>query len=106
MSKIEPCSEFGASLGFTKDKFAGYLWQQGNRIIIPVILSLQPGEGNFSRLIETIEAKGYKLAIANPFLTMQRVLKKKGFVPHWEKDEIYGSNMKAEVWERDVVTTR
>jgi hypothetical protein len=96
---IELDSPPARRLGFTSDLFAGYLWREGDRIMISLITSLQPGQGNFSRLMAAIESEGYRVAVPTPSGRMAALLEHRGFVPHWEQfivdDEIFDA---VEVW--------
>ena len=96
-TQIQPDSDFGKSIGFTKDKFSGYLWHEGDRLLIDVIVSKYPRMGNFSRLIQAIEDRGLRVAVSNPLMSMQLILMAKGFIPHLE-ESFFGS--KVEVWEK------
>jgi len=90
-------SEFGAKIGFTSDKFSGYLWRQGDRIIISLIESRIEGRGDLSRLFEAIERAGYRVAVPTPSARMQGILEHKGFAPHLERDPVMGV---VEIWEK------
>ena len=81
-SIINPDDPFARELEFTSDRFFGYLGRFGDDIItIPVIRSLQPGQGNFSRLLQAIEDKGFTIHVATPSPLMEQILLRKGFVP-------------------------
>ncbi len=77
--KIDPDSRAGSALGFTSDKFDGWLWKTGDQITISFIESIQPGKGNLSRLFDSIEAAGFKVAVPTPMRDMREILKHKGF---------------------------
>jgi len=66
-------------IGFTSDKFDGYLWRRDNHITISAILSRQPGQGNLSRLFDAILAKGLDVKVPNPLPRMEQIGKNKGF---------------------------
>lgn len=87
---IELDTDFARELGFTSDLFGGYLWKDGDRILISVIFSKSPGLGNLSTLFDAIEAKGFRVAVPTPFPHMQRILQRKGFAPAVEPDEHFG----------------
>lgn len=95
---IELGSDLANEIGFTADKFAGYLWLDNNRMFISFIVSLQPGRGNLSALFDCIEEKGYRVAVPNPLGRMTDILRRKGFVCHFEADEVMGEV--SEVWEK------
>lgn len=67
-------------IGFTSDKFDGYLWKGDHHITISVITSRHPGQGNLSRLFDAIQAKGLGIRVPNPFPRMEAICKKKGFI--------------------------
>ncbi len=66
-------------LGFTSDKFGGYLWKSGKYIVISFIISLQEGQGNLSNLFKTIESKGFGIKVPTPFDRMKAIIIEKGF---------------------------
>jgi len=84
-------------IGFTGDKFDGYLWKDGKRIIISFIESKQQGEGHLSQLFNNIEKAGFVVAVPTPLGKMQSILKYKGFKPHNEVDSMGDY---CEVWEK------
>lgn len=85
------------SLGFTSDKFDGWLWQKNHTIIISFIISKQEGKGNFTNLLNTIKQKGFNIQVPTPSNRMLSILKKRGFKLKRE----YDPNFKAmvELWE-------
>ena len=90
-------SDFGQQIGFTSDKFFGYLWKQGARIIISLIESRVEGRGDLSRLFDAIEAAGYRVAVPTPLGRMEGILRHKGFAPHLESGPEMGV---VEIWEK------
>jgi len=66
--------------GFVDSKFFGYLWKNGNVITISFIESLKPGQGNFRRLLDAIEADGYSIQVPTPSGRMREILRKRGFI--------------------------
>ena len=66
-------------LGFTSDKFDGYLWKSGNYVVISFIISLQEGQGHLSNLFKTIESKGFGIKVPTPFARMKAIIMEKGF---------------------------
>ncbi len=83
---IELGSPFAAKLGFTRDKFTGYLWKRGEMILISLITSNQPNKGHFSGLLNTIWSEGFDVGVPTPLGKMQSVLEKKGFQPYRDED--------------------
>jgi hypothetical protein len=71
--------DFAKRIGFTSDKFKGYLWLIDDSIYISIIMSLKPGEGNLSKLFNNIWCEGYKIKVPTPFKNMRSILEKKGF---------------------------
>src|SRR5688572_27352688 len=87
-------SERGQRLGFTSDRFDGWLWEDGERIWISFIESKQQGKGHLSELFHAIEAAGFYVAVPTPFPRMEAILRREGFEPHHEL--IQGDDV--EVW--------
>lgn len=93
---IEAGSDYGNTLGFTSDKFEGYLWQREEQsIYISLIMSLRPNEGNFSTLVRGLNSKGLRVKVPVPFPRMKIILEHLGFEQTYEQDEIHGD---IEVW--------
>lgn len=65
-------SEFGKLVGFTSDKFSrdSYLWREKERVMISLIISNHPGQGNLSALFNAIEGLGLRVAVPTPFAHM------------------------------------
>lgn len=99
---ITPDSEKGRALGFTSERFDGWLWEDSQRMWISFIESLQQGKGHLSELFRAIEAAGYAIAVPTPFPRMEAILRRKGFEPHIEESELGDP---VEVWIRPVVDT-
>ena len=76
---IELDSKLAKELGFTSDKFSGWLWKENQFIVISFIESLHQGEGNLSKLFKKITSKGYGIKVPTPFPKMNAILIKKGF---------------------------
>ena len=95
--QIEPDSSVGKALGFTSDKFDGWLWKTGDRVMISMIVSLQEGKGNLRALFDAIEAQGLKVAVPTPFARMKAICKLRGYTMHIEHDHAMEP---CEVWQR------
>lgn len=94
---IHPDSELGKAISFTSDKFLGYLWLKDQQITISAILSKSPRQGNFTKLIETIELLGFEIEIPNTSPVMASYLAKRNFIPHKQ----WNSQLEEiEVWRR------
>ena len=76
--------------GFTAEHFEGWLWQFDDAVMISFIVSKQPGQGHFRRLVETILAHGYSVKVPTPFADMRWMLEKNGFVHTQEHDKLMG----------------
>lgn len=76
---INPDSTKGKKLGFTSDKFDGYLWEEGRIIYVSLIISLDEHKGNFRLLLNTLCEKYDKVLVPIPFPRMQKILLKYGF---------------------------
>lgn len=83
------------TLGFTSEKFEGWLWKKADSIYISFIESKQPGRGHFSQLLKAILDSGHSVKVPTPFAKMQQILVKKGFTKTIEQDEEMGA---VEVW--------
>lgn len=88
---IDLNTPFAKKLGFTSDKFGGYMWRVNNEIYIPLIVSLQEGKGNFRELLWNIHKKGFTIKVVEPSNRMRRIVKRLGFQPTIEDQD-------AEVW--------
>jgi len=100
---VEPGDPFGIEIGFTTDRFSGYLSRVGDVVWISAIFSLQPGKGNFSRLVNECLRRGYMVKIPNPFPHMQRIAAHLRFMQTYEDDSYYGLS---EVWVKDAKKRR
>lgn len=92
--------DFAKQIGFTSDKFIGYLWRDNERIIISAIMAINPRQGHFTELINAIENLKFKVTVPNPSWQMKVYLAKRNFVPRRELDRTLE---KIEVWERSPV---
>ena len=100
--KIGINSEFGKEIGFTDDKFSGWLWKKGNYIYVSFIESKQEGKGNLSKLFNSIQAKGFGIKVPTPFSRMESIIKRKSFVKTHEMFEAVGEM--ADVWVKESLT--
>ena len=96
---IELDSDFAKGLGFTSDKFEGYLWGYPSEIYISFIESRQQGQGNLSKLFDEIWKRGLRIKVPTPFARMEAILKHKGFKQTWEYSETFMED--CEVWIKD-----
>lgn len=99
MSIIEPDTTFAKELGFTSDRFEGWLGKKDGYIYISFIISLQSGKGHLSELFQNIQKKGYGIKVPTPFAHMRAIIKKKGFHKTVEPfAPEHGINDPCEVW--------
>ncbi len=99
MKKKDGMIAFGSKeaeeLGFTPDKFDGYLWKQDDAIIISLIVS--KAKGNFKELVDKIRSFGLAVKIPTPLGRMQNIVKKNGY-RHTIEDSEMGA---VEIWVLD-----
>lgn len=91
---IELDSDRGKQLGFTTDRFDGYLWKVGDSVYVSFIMSRQ--RGNFRSLVNTILSHGWTVKIPTPLGEMNRIVKKNGYVHSLEDFAEVGE--KCDVW--------
>lgn len=91
-------SDAGRELGFTSDRFDGWLWKHGGVVVVSFIVSKEPGKGHFSQLLDAIWATGNKAQVPTPLGRMVAILQGKGFKAKTEWDENYQDYV--ELWER------
>jgi len=81
IGKIDLDSPVGKELGFTSDKFDGWLWftpdKQG--IYISFIVSKQPGQGNLLELLKAILESGRRILVPTPSGRMRNILRRQKF---------------------------
>jgi len=95
--RIELDSPFAKEIGFTSDKFDGYLWKNGKFMSISFIISKEEGKGNLTRLFKNINKQGYKIEVPTPFPNMELILKCHGFKKTIVSDPLVGE---VEVWKQ------
>lgn len=77
---IEPSSERGKELGFTSDLYDGYLWEESpDSIIVSLIVSKKPHQGNVRRLLDTLESIYPKVRVPTPSARMRHILERRGY---------------------------
>lgn len=87
-------SDRAQSLGFTSDKFDGYLWKIQDAILISFIVSKQ--RGNFRQLVQRIHQLGLTVKVPTPLGRMQEILLKNGYQHTQEFDANSGEYV--DVW--------
>jgi len=60
-------------IGFTSDKFGGYLFVKDSFVYISAIISKQQRQGNFKRLVNAILDAGYGVKVPNAFPLMTKI---------------------------------
>ena len=100
---IELDSPFAKKLGFTSDKFDGWLWKKGEYIYISFIISKKWKKGNFKRLLRRIEELGFGIKIPTPLGVMQYIVRKYGFKKTTENFDVDGELLheEVEVWVKE-----
>ena len=86
-------------LGFTEDKFDGWLGKKDGYIYISFIISKAQGKGNLTKLFNNILSLGYGIKVPTPFERMKQICVKKGFRKSIEDDRYLGP---VEVWVKEV----
>ncbi len=81
-------------LGFTSDKYGGYLWKIGDVIMVSFIVSRQ--RGNFKELVRRIHALGLTVKVPTPLGRMQYIVAKNGYKHTIEHDDEMNDDV--EVW--------
>lgn len=99
---IELDTDRGKQLGFTSDKFDGWLWLKEDYVCISFIVSLQPNRGNLSKLFNIIQQLGYGIKVPTPFARMKAILISHGFTQTIEDDPNLGP---VEVWKKESAKT-
>jgi len=96
-------SDAGKELSFTSDRFdsGSYLWKDGQRIAISVIISKK--SGNFRTLAETILSKGLAVHIPTPMGRMEEIVRKAGY--RQESQFFEQSGEYVEVWVKESLLT-
>ena len=96
---IELGTPLANELGFTSDKFDGYLWKKDTHVVISFIISLHERQGNLRRLFESITDKGFGIKVPTPFDRMRKICMKNGFkmTEEWFKE----AECNVEVWVKD-----
>ena len=80
-------------LGFTPDKFDGYLWKKGSAVYVSFIIS--HSKGYFKALVDRIISLGLEVRIPTPLGRMLEIVVKNGYKHTVEKDPRVGA---CEVW--------
>jgi len=94
---IEMDSEPAKQLGFTSERFEGWLWKHGKYIYVSYIVSRQEGKGNLSRLFKRIQSFGFGIKVPIPFPKMEMILRSHGF-KHTLEDFKEAKAPNVEVW--------
>lgn len=91
---IELDTDFAKEIGFTSDKFDGWLWLDHGYVIISFIRSKRKMQGNLNKLFDTIFDKGFGIKVPTPTKAMKTILIRKGFDESFE----YDRHGPVEVW--------
>ena len=71
MLLIEP--SYSSLIGWTPDKFTGYIAVDGKTVWIKVIQSKKKNMGYLRRFFESLVAKGYTVKVVSPMETMEKI---------------------------------
>lgn len=96
MGLIDLDTPFAKEIGFTSDRFMGWLGKEEGYIYISFIESIQLGRGHLSELFDNIMKQGYGVKVPTPFARMKAIIMKKGFTKteEWFKE----ADCPVEVW--------
>jgi hypothetical protein len=83
-------------LGFTADRFDGYLWLVGTELYVSLVDAKVQGQGHFRAFVEKALAKGLTVKIPTPLGRMEVIVRRWGFEHTVEPSEIGA----CEVWVR------
>lgn len=70
-------SEIGRKIGFTGDRFEGYLWKIGSEVFVSSIVSKAPG--SFRSLVAAIHQIGLTVVVPTPLGRMQEIVRKNDY---------------------------
>lgn len=90
---IELDSDAGKILGFTSDRFDGYLWRAGQSVSISFIQSYE--RGNFRALVARIHELGLRVDVPTPLGRMQSIVRRNNYSRRIVNDPALGA---VEVW--------
>lgn len=98
--RVKSGSPLAEAMGFTSKLFYGYydvesIEDGGNRIILLYILSLYPGDGNTTKLIQTWVDAGFEICVDRPNETMKHILNKFDFKTRELYPDIWGRRRRA-----------
>ena len=79
MGIIELDTPYAQEIGFTSDKFHGYLWGNSNSITISLITSRHEGQGNLLKLFDSILDRSLQIIVPTPFKRMINICERYGF---------------------------
>lgn len=74
---IELDSDRAKAFGFTSNKYKGWLWKDGNAVLVSFIVSKQ--RGNLFELVQRIHALGLAVKIPTPLGRMEEIVRKNGY---------------------------
>lgn len=74
-----PGTSTAERLGFTHNRFKGYIYLTGGCVWVSLVESKAPKKGHFSSFIRGLVAKGYTVKVPCPIGEMPSILKHLGF---------------------------
>ncbi|GAB7387399.1 hypothetical protein BSNK01_12350 [Bacillaceae bacterium] len=101
--------EYGPADFSFADVVHGYVFRDGDTLICPVIMSLEPGKGYGTKCIEALEKlaeeNGLRLEFPNVISeSLKRILEKRGYKPRYVFDPYFWEEV--DVWERECEALR
>ena len=99
----EPGEGVAADIGFTKEKFKGYIVVDSGKkrrpeLIFSMVISIDADKGNFKQCVVKALEKGYKVIIPTPLGKLETLLVKWKFKRRMVRDPMMGM---VEIWERE-----
>lgn len=94
MPEIPIGHPLATDLGFTADRFSGYLWLMGSDLYVSLVDARVRGQGHFRAFVEAALAKGLTVKIPTPLGRMEHIVRRWGFEHTFEPSEMGA----CEVW--------
>jgi hypothetical protein len=91
---ISLTDDFAKEVGFTEDKFHGYMWETDEEIILSLVYSLRPRQGHLKAVVDNILAKGLNIMIPCPSSQMEAFMENYG---GFEKDWAWNESTKEHI---------
>jgi len=80
MGEIQTDHPLAVALGFTADRFDGYLWlAEKNSLYVSFVDAKHPGRGHFRAFIEKALTMGFTVKVPTPIGRMEGIVRRWGF---------------------------